>query len=448
MTAMTRPQVRTTTSPAVTARTVLFAAVLINLLIVEVLLYTAAPAHNTLTGIGRVFGMHAAFLMILQLVLVARLPWLDRRLGMDKLTAWHRWVGFTLFWCVVLHLSFILLGYGQLDHLSVVTEFINLAGVLGTFVGIAASAIVLLVAVTSVRYARRRLPYEAWHTVHIGLYVAIVLALIHQLYEGSAFKSSFLAELYWWALWAFAIGSLVVFRVLVPIWRNARHQFRVAAVVPESDNIVSVHVTGKHLEQLPVRAGQFFVWRFPGYGHWWDANPFSLSAAPNGRSLRLTAKAIGSASARLRGIPIGTRVFAEGPYGALTALQRATDASVLIAGGIGITPIRSLFEELSGSIVVLYRVSRMADAVLLDELRALADMRGAQLHVLSGRTGTGSPPFAPFEPANLAALVPDIAYRDAFICGPDAMTAAVLRSLRELKVPDRQVHAERFRLVS
>jgi ferredoxin-NADP reductase len=68
--------------------------------------------------------------------------------------------------------------------------------------------------------------------------------------------------------------------------------------------------------------------------------------------------------------------------------------------------------------------------------------------VLSGRTGAGSPPFAPFEPANLAALVPDIAYRDAFICGPDAMTAAVLRSLRELKVPDRQVHAERFRLVS
>ena len=448
MTTMTRPRVRTSTPPAVTARTVLWAAVVVNLVIVEVLFLTGGSAKNNLLGIGRFFGLHAAFLMMLQLTLVARLPWLDRRLGMDKLTAWHRWVGFTLFWCVGLHLSFILLGFGRLDKVSVLTTFFNLAGVPASLLGIFAATIVLLVAATSLRYARRRLPYELWHAVHIGLYVAVTLALIHQFLEGTAFKTTLLAAVYWWGLWAFAIGSLITFRVAVPLWRNARHQFRVAAVVPESDNIVSVHVVGKHLDKLPAYAGQFFIWRFPGYGHWWDANPFSLSAAPNGRSLRLTAKAIGSASARLRDIPVGTRVFAEGPYGALTRLQRATDASLLIAGGIGITPIRSLLEELSGSTVVLYRVHTMADAVLLEELRALADMRGAQLHVLSGRTGAGTPPFTPFEPHSLSVLVPDLTERDVFICGPDAMTAAVLRSLRELRVPDRQVHAERFRLIA
>jgi predicted ferric reductase len=446
MTAMTQLRARTITPPAVTARTVLWAAVLINLAIVEVLYLTAGPAHNTLTAIGRFFGLHAAFLMILQLTLVARLPWLDRRIGMDRLTIWHRWIGFTLLWFVLLHLSFVLLGYGQLDNLSVLTEFTNLAGVLGTLLGISAATIVVIVAITSVRYARRRLPYETWHAVHIGLYATVVLALIHQLFEGSAFKTTLLAEVYWFGLWTFAIVSLIAGRVVLPIWRNARHQYRVAAVVPESDNVVSVHVTGKHLDKLPALAGQFFIWRFPGYGHWWDANPFSMSAAPNGRSLRLTAKAIGSASAALRHIPVGTRVFAEGPYGAFTAMQRTRDASLLIAGGVGVTPIRSLLEALSGSIVVLYRVHSMADAVLLDELQALTDMRGARLHVLAGRTGAGSPPFNPFAPHDLRVVVPDITERDVFVCGPAPMTSAVLRSLRELNVPPRQVHAEQFRL--
>jgi predicted ferric reductase len=430
----------------VTAQLVLGAAILINLAIVEVLFLTGGPGKNTLNDIARFLGLHAAFLMMLQLVLVARLPWLDRRLGMDKLTAWHRVTGFALLWCVLLHLSFVLLGYGQFDRLSVLTEFTNLAGTVGAAAGMAAATVVVIVGITSVRYARRKLPYETWHAVHIALYAAVLLALIHQAIEGSAFKTTPVAQLYWWALWAFAIGSLLVGRVAVPIWRNAKHQYRVAAVVSESDDIVSVHVTGKHLDQLAVRAGQFMIWRFPGYGHWWDANPFSLSAAPNGRSLRLTAKAIGSASAGLRNVPVGTRVFAEGPYGALTAIQRVTDASLLIAGGIGITPIRSLLEELSGPIVVLYRVHSMADAVLLDELQALAAMRGAPLHVLSGRTGQGHPPFTPFAPHDLSVLVPDIMARDVFICGPDAMTAAVLHSLQELGVPQRQVHAERFRL--
>jgi predicted ferric reductase len=425
---------------------VLWAAVLVNLAIVEVLYLTAGPGKNTLTSVGRFFGLHAAFLMILQLTLVARLPWLDRRIGMDRLTVWHRWIGFTLLWCVLLHLSFILLGYSRLQNISVLTEFTDLAGVLGTFLGISAATIIVIVAITSVRYARRRLPYETWHAVHIGLYAAVGLALFHQLIEGSAFKTTPVAEIYWWGLWTFAIVALIAGRVVLPIWRNARHRFRVAAVVPESGDVVSVHVTGRHLDKLPALAGQFFIWRFPGYGHWWDANPFSMSAAPNGRSLRLTAKAIGSASAALRHIPVGTRVFAEGPYGAFTAMQRTRDATLLIAGGVGITPIRSLLEALSGSIVVLYRVHTMADAVLLDELQALAGTRGARLHVLTGRTGAGSPPFNPFAPHDLSVVVPDITERDVFVCGPAPMTSAVLRSLRELNVPPRQVHAEQFRL--
>ena len=209
---------------------------------------------------------------------------------------------------------------------------------------------------------------------------------------------------------------------------------------------MSVHLTGRHLDRLPARAGQFFIWRFPGHGGWWRANPFSLSAAPDGRSLRLAAKAAGATSAGLRNVPVGTRVFAEGPYGAFSSLQRTHDDTLLVAGGVGVTPIRALLEELTGSVVVLYRVQIEPDVVLLGALRDLVAARGAQLHLLTGRTGAGTPPNTPFAPQNLLQLVPDITDRDVFVCGPPAMTSAVLAAVRELGVPRRQVHAERFSL--
>jgi predicted ferric reductase len=430
----------------VLARSALWAAVVVNLLIVWALFITSGEGKNSLLTVAKFFGLHAALIMMLQLTLVARVPWLDRRLGMDRLTAWHRWVGFTLLWTVVLHASFVIVGYATLDGAPVVRTFLSLAGVVASLLGMCAAAIIVGVALVSMRYARRRLSYETWHALHIMLYIALGLALVHQFLEGTTFTSSALATAYWWTMWALVLTALVVGRVILPLWRNAYHGFRVAAVVPESDNVVSVHITGRNLDRLPARAGQFFIWRFPGHGHWWQANPFSLSAAPNGRSLRLTAKAVGKTSAGLRHVPVGTRVFAEGPYGAFTSLHQTRPTTLLIAGGVGITPIRALLEETTGPTIVLYRAHSAADAVLLPELQALARPRGAQVHVLTGRTGAGSPPNSPFEPHNLIALVPDIRERDVFVCGPPAMTTAVVRSLRALSVPRLQVHAERFSL--
>lgn len=446
MTATSRDLTRTTSSPSTTARMALWAVVGVNLVIVEVLWLTSGTGKNSLLTVAKFFGLHVALIMMLQLVLIARLPWLDRRIGMDRLTSWHRWVGFTLLWTVVLHATFILVGYATLGGVSVFQTFLSLAGVPASLLGMCAAAIVITMATVSLRYFRRRLQYETWHALHVLLYLALSLGLIHQMLEGTTFTSSPLATVYWWTLWSLVVGALIVGRIVVPIWRNARHRFRVAAVVPESDNVVSVYVTGRDLDRLPARAGQFFIWRFPGHNGWWQANPFSLSAAPDGRTLRLTAKAVGSTSAGLRGLPVGSRVFAEGPYGAFTALQRTREATLLIAGGVGITPIRALLEESEGSVVVLYRVHTAADAVLLGELEELARVRGAELHVLTGRTGTGSPPNLPFEPGNLRRLVPDVADRDVFVCGPPAMTSMVIRSLRALNVPGRQVHAERFSL--
>jgi predicted ferric reductase len=445
--ALARPAPLPTVHPASLARAVLWVFVVGNLAVVEIVWFTSdLPTKHPLIDVGRFFGLHVALVMIFQLLLIARIPWLDRRIGMDRLTSWHRWVGFTLVWTLVLHVTFIVLGYSRLYGLSIPDQVVSLTGSVPVLLGMGALAVIVVVAALSMRFARRRLQYETWHAIHVALYLAIALALVHQMFELSTFTASAFATAYWWTLWILAGLALIGGRVVLPLWRNARHRLRVAAVVPESDTVVSVYVRGRHLDRMPARAGQFFVWRFLSQGRWWQANPFSLSAAPDGRSLRLTAKAVGAGSAGLRHVPVGTRVFAEGPYGAFTALQRATGATLLIAGGVGVTPIRALLEELDGPIVVLYRVHSAADAVLLPELEALAKMRGARLHVLTGRTGAGSPPNTPFAPENLRALVPDVTARDVYVCGPPAMTNAVLRTLRALGVPRRQVHAERFSL--
>ncbi|GAB2934165.1 ferredoxin reductase family protein [Streptomyces heilongjiangensis] len=433
-----------TIPPVLAARWALWTFVIVNVVIVEVLFLTSGTGKNGVLTVAKFFGLHAAVLMLFQLLLVARLPWLDRRIGMDRLTVWHRWVGFTLLWTLLTHAVLVVLGYARLDDASMAKTFFALAGVPASLLGMLAAAIVVVIAAVSARQVRRRLRYETWHGLHLLLYVALGLAFVHQLQETTTFSSSAFATFYWWALWLFAFGSLVTGRIVLPVWRNAYHRFEVAAVVPESDSVVSVHVTGRHLDKLPARAGQFCVWRFPGHNHWWLANPFSLSAAPDGRTLRLTAKAVGSASAGLRHVPVGSRAFVEGPYGAFTSLHRTRPGALLIAGGVGITPVRALLEEeAADDVVVLYRVRSEDDAVLADEVRTLVGDLGGRLHLLTGRTGEGAPPF---EPENLRALVPDVAERDVYVCGPPAMTTAVLTSLRALKVPARQVHAERFGL--
>ncbi|HEU5471057.1 MAG TPA: ferredoxin reductase family protein [Actinophytocola sp.] len=430
--------------PVVRARWAMWTFVAINVAIVEALFFTADSGKNGILTVGKFIGLHAALVMMFQLLLVARLPWLDRRIGMDRLTVWHRWVGFTLLWTILAHATLIVLGYAVLDGVSMPETFLALAGVPASLLGMLAAGLIVVIAAVSARYARRRLRYETWHALHLLVYLALGFAFVHQLIETTTFRSSAFAMAYWWLLWIFAFGALIVGRIVVPVWRNAYHQFRVEAVVPEAHDVVSVYVGGRHLDRLPARAGQFCIWRFPGHNGWWQANPFSLSAAPNGRFLRLTARAVGTTSASLRRLPIGTRAFVEGPYGAFTSMHRTRPHLLLIAGGVGVTPIRALLEEQSaGHVVVLYRVHSAADAVLGNELQQLVAARGGMLHLLTGRTGQGA---RPFEPGNLLRLVPDIAWRDVYVCGPPAMTAAVLDSLRALQVPNLAVHAEKFSL--
>jgi predicted ferric reductase len=397
---------------------------------------------SLLTGLGRLTGLLGAYLVLVQLLLLARLPVLERLVGFDRLTRWHRRNGFACLTLLLAHAALITAGYTLGDRITLPEEVERLiTGYPGVITAIAGLVALIAVTVTSVVIVRRRLRYETWYFVHLYAYLGVALAFSHQLATGSDFVGEPAARAYWYALYAVTLGSLVVFRLGLPLGRSAWHRLRVVRVVDEAPGVVSLEIGGVRLDRLKARTGQFFTWRFLTRDHWWEAHPFSLSAAPDGRRLRITVKGLGDYTGSLRGIRPGTRVIVEGPFGAFTTASRRRPRVALIAGGVGITPIRALLEDMPGEpgdIAVVYRATREEDVILRAELDELAHRRGADLHYVLGAE--------PLSPERLLELVPDIAARDVYVCGPPAMTEATRASLGRTGVPRRQVFVERFAL--
>jgi predicted ferric reductase len=407
--------------------------------------------HTTgeaLTSAARLTGLLSAYLALIQVVLIARLPFLERLVGFDRLTVWHRWNGHACLDLVLAHVVLSIWGYSLMDHLSLAKETSSMiwggiypgmiTATVGTFLFIA-------VVVSSVVVVRRRLRYEWWYLVHLTAYAAIALAWFHQIPTGNELVLDRVAADYWNSLYIATLVLLVFFRIGVPVLNAFRFRLRVAEVVEEGPGVVSLRIAGRGLDRLKADSGQFFLWRFLARDSWWASHPFSLSATPTNDSMRITVKALGDFSRKIRRVRPGTRVVAEGPFGTFTELVRRREKVVLIAGGIGITPIRALLEQMTGDVTVLYRVVRDDDIIFRDELEELASGRNIDLRFVVGDHDTDEGRDL-LSPQHLQEIVPDIAEREVYVCGPPAMTNAIRANVRHANVPARFIHAERFAL--
>jgi predicted ferric reductase len=399
-----------------------------------------------LTNAGRLTGLLAGYGVVVLVALMARLPPLERGVGADRLARWHASGGRYTVCLVAAHGLLIVWGYAVTAHTDVVRQtrdlLISYPDVLMATV---AGLLLVGVGVVSARAARRRLRYETWYFLHFYTYLAVALAFSHQFATGAEFVANRGARLVWGGLYTAVAAALVWYRFVTPVRQALRHRMRVESVHREAPGVVSVVVAGSRLAELGAQPGQFFRWRFLARGLWWVSGPYSLSAPVRDGRLRITVKELGDHSAALGRLRRGTRVVAEGPYGALTAARRRQRRVLLIAGGVGITPLRALFEVLPaapGDLTLLYRSGRDADVVFRRELTAIADTRRARLHIVTGhRRDLG---FDPLSAATLAANIPDLRGHEVFVCGPPAMTTAAVRELRAAGVPRRQIHHETF----
>ncbi len=404
-----------------------------------------------LTSLGRLTGLVASDLLLVQVLLMARLPVLEGAFGQDRLARQHRVVGFTSFTLMLAHILLISWGYAAGSLAATAATFWNLTLTYpGMLLALGGTLALVMVVVTSIKAARKRLRYESWHLLHLYAYLGVGLALPHQLWTGQQFLTSTAATVYWWTLWAAAAGAVLVWRVGLPLWRSARHRLHVTSVVREGDGVVSVYVAGRHLDRLKVEPGQFFTWRFLSGKGWTRAHPYSLSAAPDGSSLRISVKALGDDSSALPALRRGTRVLVEGPYGRLSPRARTRHKVALIGAGVGVTPLRALAEGLHyapGHAVLLYRYT--AEPLFRRELETLARERGLEVLWLPGRRRSpdswlGAGVGAADDLTALTYWVPDIAERDVYVCGPEPWAESVRRTTEAAGVAPDHFHLETF----
>jgi len=437
-------------------------------------------ASDRATGsLGLLAGLLASDLMILQVVLLARIPWVERSWGHDLLTRRHRLIGFASFWLMIAHVTLFAVERSTREPTAIpdalLRLFITDSWMLFATVG---TLLLIMVVVTSIRAARRRLRYESWHLLHLYSYAGIAATFPHTFTDGADFHETW-TRVYWWCLYGFAFAATLLYRVALPAWRSLYHRLRVESVATEAPGTVSITFKGHRLDRMRTASGQFFVWRFLDGPGWSRGNPYTLSAAPTPDRLRITIKSAGDGSERAARLTPGTRALIEGPYGTLTARHRTRPGMLFMAAGIGITPMRALLEDAPyapGEATLIYRYGEDEHAVFADELRVIAADRGVELILLPGprRADTSWQAAGPAHPADtswqvadpahpdktrrqapgsahldddaqvLKNLVPDIADRDIYVCGPPTWITAVRKAARGAGAHRDSVHTEEF----
>lgn len=399
--------------------------------------------YAIITTVSRFFALTGSYLSIIGLLLIARIPWVENALGHDRLVVWHRKAMPYALYMITLHVLLVALGYAGSEGKIVAQElWIMITTYPWMLPAFAGFVLLIMAGVTSYKSVRKNIKYETWWVIHLYTYLGVALSFMHQILTGGMFIGHPLNRAYWIGLYVAVVVAIVTWRIALPTIRSLRHKLRLSKVEIEGPGVVSMYISGTDISKLRAQGGQFFNWRFLTKDRWHESHPFSLSAAPTDTELRFTVKALGDSTADFAMMPIGTRVIIEGPYGIFTRdMARQFKHVTLIGGGVGITPLRAIIDEIpdSTSIDVIYRARNEEDLVLKAELDKLADERSIKVHYLVGSRNE-----YPINEFTIKKYAPRFADSDVYVCGPESLIENVIEACKSAGIPKDRVHHEAF----
>ncbi len=409
--------------------------------------YVRNPSNgNGLIALGRIFGLLGAYTLIIQIMLVSRTKWIEGVFGFDKLNKLHRLIGYSILILLLNHPLFLIIGYANTNQVSYVTqlsEFLtNWNGVLYAFFGLITFILIISI---SIAIVRKRLRYETWYFVHLLTYLSLALVFKHQVQTADV--SFGVGLYYWYFLNIFAIGNLLLYRFLRPLYLFKKHHFVVDKVVEETPDTWSLYVTGKNLDKFYFNAGQYANINILAKKMWYT-HPFSFSSAYNGKFIRFTIKGLGDYTNKISGVAKGTRIVIDGPLGLFIRERAQKNKFLFIAGGIGITPIRAMIELISttqsNDMILLFGSRTEKDIAFKKEFdKILEHCQTFKItYILSTQIAGYESGYIDKE--KIIRLVPDFLEREVFLCGPPVMMQKTALNLKEMGFDTKYLHFEKF----
>lgn len=393
-------------------------------------------------------------MMGMQSILTARLNTVSAAFGQDTLLQFHRQAGIVAFVLILAHPFILITTVPALW--SFLDPRVNLPRALAlNFVVV---ALVVLI-VTSLWRQQLGIPYEWWRLVHGGLATIILLIGMIHIVQVHHYLDNPWKQFLWIAIAGASISSILYVRVLTPLVQRRRTHTVVAKKL-EADNMWTLTVEPDGPWPIEFRAGQFAFLTIADNPFSLEQHPFSMSSsAARPGSLDFTIKELGDYTDTIWEVETGSRAYIDGPYGSLTLPIETVPGIMLVAGGIGITPIMSMLRTLQDRderqlpLVLIYAANRPDDLAFTAELNEMAASDDLDLDVIYILTDpddewTGETGFVTQDLLSRHLPAASLGSWDYVLCGPPPMMEATEGALLAMGVPLDQIESERFDIES